>query len=75
MENITVWAIDLLVLAVAVGIVVFFVTSLVRLCKTPKDDPKHGNRVVRFVVSCVPMLLLLCALGFFVMLMFAVANM
>lgn len=43
----------LLFIGIPVGIIIFFITSLILLKKTPKDREKYKSRKTAFIVSAV----------------------
>ncbi len=43
----------LLFIGIPVGIIIFFIVSLVMLKKTPKDSEKYRSRKTAFIVSAV----------------------
>ncbi|MBR6967377.1 MAG: hypothetical protein IKH78_02490 [Ruminococcus sp.] len=49
-----VFIIDLIIfLGIPLAILIFFIVSLVRFCKTPKDAPARGGRKVALIISAV----------------------
>ena len=43
----------ILIIGIPVGLLIFFIVSLVNLCRTPKDHPKYRGRKTAFIVSAV----------------------
>ena len=49
-------------LGIPLAILIFFIVSLVRFCKTPKDAPERNGRKVALIISTV----LICLLVAFI---------
>lgn len=66
----------ILIIGIPVGLLIFFIVSLVILCRTPKDHPKYRGRKTAFIVSAVLFgLLTALIIGFMVLLTSAMNHM
>ena len=66
----------ILIIGIPVGLLIFFIVSLVNLCRTPKDHPKYRGRKTAFIVSAVLFgLLTALIIGFMVLLTSAMNHM
>lgn len=66
----------ILIIGIPVGVLIFFIVSLVKLCRTPKDHPNYGGRKTAFIVSAVLLgLLITLIIGFMVLLTSAMNHM
>lgn len=66
----------ILIIGIPVGLLIFFIVSLVNLCRTPKDHPKYRGRKTAFIVSAVLFgLLITLIIGFMVLLTSAMNHM
>ena len=66
----------ILIIGIPVGLLVFFIVSLVNFCRTPKDLPKYRGRKTAFIVSAVLLgLLITLIIGFMVLLTSAMNHM
>ena len=66
----------ILIIGIPVGLLIFFIVSLVNLCRTPKDHPKYRGRKTAFIVSAVFFgLLTALIIGFMVLLTSAMNHM
>lgn len=61
-------------LGIPIGIIVFFIMSLVRYRRTPKDDPLRKERRFSFIVSAVLMGLLIVSVGLLILLFTLAMN-
>lgn len=46
--------IEILFFAIPIGCLIWFLISLIRFLKTPKDDPNRKKRMKMLVISAVP---------------------
>lgn len=66
----------ILFIGVPLGVLIFFVVSLVNLCRTSKDDPKYKGRKAAFIVAAVLLAVLAAAVvGIMLLLMSALNHM
>ena len=60
---------ELIAILLVIGMLIFFIVSLVNFCRTPKDHPKYRGRKTAFIVSAVLLgLLITLIIGFMVLL-------
>ncbi len=60
---------------IPVGIIIFFIVSLVMLRKTPKDSEKYRSRKTAFIISAVLTVIIVTAVVLFIMISIALTNM
>ena len=66
----------ILFIGVPLGVLVFFVVSLVNLCRTSRDDPKYKGRKTAFIVAAVLLAVLAAAvIGLMLLLVSAMNHM
>ena len=66
----------ILFIGIPLGVLVFFVVSLVNLCRTSRDDPKYKGRKTAFIVAAVLLAVLAAAvIGLMLLLVSAMNHM
>ena len=66
----------ILFIGIPLGVLVFFVVSLVNLCRTSREDPKYKGRKTAFIVAAVLLAVLAAAvIGLMLLLVSAMNHM
>ena len=66
----------ILFIGIPLGVLVFFVVTLVNLCRTSRDDPKYKGRKTAFIVAAVLLAVLVAAvIGLMLLLVSAMNHM
>lgn len=61
MNALTIIGYIIIFIGIPLAVILFFLISLIRLCMTPRDDPKYGGRKAAFIVAAVLAALLILA--------------